>query len=665
MVFAIFDLRMVFLMASVGMLCFCLGSCDKNKVSRLEQALHEAKENKDELLRVLARYSSDPGDSLKYRAAVFLIENMPGYRFNDGEYISVYGDYFRALRYSSKGPEDILDSMANAHRHLNKDVQTVKYDIEVIDSAFLCGNIDQAFDAWEKFPWAKNYTFDDFCEHVLPYRIENERLTPWISLFYDRYIHLVDSLKTDNPISVASLLRDSIVNANGRPKFTMKRPPGYPMIDPPAAAFLTGSCDDVAQFAIALFRTFGIAASKEFMPMWGNNNVGHSWTGLMDHRGEYHYTDLFERILFVSEFAPNRSAQKAKVYRKTYSKNWEGLEILRDKVPGTPGLFSEDEYRFVDVTPLYANNLAHLSLREPDLYAVDDFPKIAFLCAISWQEWTPVAWETVKSNKSVQFRNVDAGAPLRIGYYEEDKLKFLSPPFILHKQSRTPVFYAGDAETENITPFSKYEVEREKWLRDRMVGGCFEGSDNILFKNPDTLHIIRKQPYRLFTEAIVDSSKKYRYMRYKGRPGSHCNVAEIVFLSGNDTLSGKVIGKEGAFRDREAYAYTSAMDGLIETSYDHATGGEGWVGLELDTAARVTKILYAPRNHGNYIKPGDEYELFVDERDGWRSLGGMKAGADSLFFENVPKNAFLYLKNHSGGTEERIFVMQEGKQVFK
>lgn len=52
-----------------------------SKTSRLEQALNLAEENRGELDKVLAHYSSDKKDSLKYKAACFLIENMP-YRFS-------------------------------------------------------------------------------------------------------------------------------------------------------------------------------------------------------------------------------------------------------------------------------------------------------------------------------------------------------------------------------------------------------------------------------------------------------------------------------------------------------------------------------------------------------------------------------------------------------
>ena len=51
---------------------FC---CSCTAPSRLETALRQSGANRSELEKVLAHYE---GDSLKYRAACFLIEHMPG-----------------------------------------------------------------------------------------------------------------------------------------------------------------------------------------------------------------------------------------------------------------------------------------------------------------------------------------------------------------------------------------------------------------------------------------------------------------------------------------------------------------------------------------------------------------------------------------------------------
>ena len=53
---------------------FAITACTNN-MSKLEEALEKAKKNRSELLKVLEHYKND---SLKRKAAEFLIENMPG-----------------------------------------------------------------------------------------------------------------------------------------------------------------------------------------------------------------------------------------------------------------------------------------------------------------------------------------------------------------------------------------------------------------------------------------------------------------------------------------------------------------------------------------------------------------------------------------------------------
>lgn len=54
------------------------GGCDPTYPPKVQQALNEAGANREQLVKVLAHYSKNPADSLKLRAAEFLIGNMPG-----------------------------------------------------------------------------------------------------------------------------------------------------------------------------------------------------------------------------------------------------------------------------------------------------------------------------------------------------------------------------------------------------------------------------------------------------------------------------------------------------------------------------------------------------------------------------------------------------------
>lgn len=68
----------------------CVRSNSCEETASLESALRQAGANRAELEKVLGRYSAEPGDSLKYQAAVFLIENMPGHSYYAGRQLDHY-----------------------------------------------------------------------------------------------------------------------------------------------------------------------------------------------------------------------------------------------------------------------------------------------------------------------------------------------------------------------------------------------------------------------------------------------------------------------------------------------------------------------------------------------------------------------------------------------
>ena len=65
-------------------LVYLFSGCRKNPVL-LEEVLAYSGANRPELEKVIAHYARNPEDSLKLRAAVFLIENMPGHYAMEGQ----------------------------------------------------------------------------------------------------------------------------------------------------------------------------------------------------------------------------------------------------------------------------------------------------------------------------------------------------------------------------------------------------------------------------------------------------------------------------------------------------------------------------------------------------------------------------------------------------
>ncbi|HUU97612.1 MAG TPA: transglutaminase-like domain-containing protein [Phycisphaerae bacterium] len=75
-----------------------------------------------------------------------------------------------------------------------------------------------------------------------------------------------------------------------------------------------------------------------------------------------------------------------------------------------------------------------------------------------------------------------------------------------------------------------------------------------------------------------------------------------------------------------------------------------------DADTQITKPMIV-------VEPGKTYELFV-WRDGWQSLGKQTAGDEPVSFDNVPAGGLYWLVAEGSRRLERIFTIEEGKQVW-
>ena len=88
------------------------------------------------------------------------------------------------------------------------------------------------------------------------------------------------------------------------------------------------------------------------------------------------------------------------------------------------------------------------------------------------------------------------------------------------------------------------------------------------------------------------------------------------------------------------------------------------MGIDFGKQVKIDKIIYYPRNDGNCIEIGDEYQLFYWRDNRWQSLGRKKANDIALTYHNCPLNALFLLRNLTKGKEERIFTYENGEQVW-
>ncbi len=650
---------------------FCSISCQEKKgnATSLNSALELAGENRSELEKVLSRYGKSPGDSLKYKAACFLIENMPYYSYYEGELLDNYLTYFHLLNENKKNgisPLTLSDSIIGMFGHFSLDYLQQKKDIQEIDSAYLCNNIEWAFKVWQEQPWGKNVSFDDFCEYILPYRIGDEKPEYWRKEFYEKYNDLLDPLRypnatnSDDPISAVHLLMQHIAKKEDV-CFTTIAPTSLPHVGASVSLFKSGSCRELTDYAIYVCRALGIPCHIDFMPIRGNDNVGHFWLSYYDKNKELYAQDFPDGVRKVRTNGIQNDP-KTKVYRYTYSLNKKMNDEMHSLETSLPQFFEHPT--FIDVTYPYAKYyIEKFCLPASKIYNKNTIARIAYLCSSQFQEWVPVAW-TKFDQEGLIFNDIQKGDIMRIATWKDNRLVLQSDPFRIDPYSNEVTFYSCKDSLQDILLYSKCETWSETPFRDRMLGGVFEGSNDINFTDKDTLFLINQVPERLNIKLKVKLKNKYRYVRYRGANGTYCNVSEVAFYeSTNDTipLRGRIIGTPGSFDPHE---YTNVFDGKTWTSFDYEDKTGGWTGLDLGKPKIVSQITYSPRNRDNYIRPKDEFELYYCDKE-WKSLGVKVSNSDSLVYKNVPRDVILYLDCHNRGRQERIFTFENGKQIWR
>lgn len=646
--------------AILASICFLCSNCTFQKPlsNNLEDALSAAKINRIELEKVLNHYSND---SLKYEAACFLIKNMVFHFYYDGKELTKYRKYFSCFPYTRKSPSELVDSLVKADGEFQPQKLQVKRDICEVDSAYLVRNIDHAFKVWREQPWGKSICFSDFCEYILPYRIGDEVLTDWREDIYNEYNPLLDSIRqmpeASDPFFAAQVLLDSL--AKDMIYFSGVFPHG-PHIGPGVVKWRSGDCKELADIVEYVFRAVGIPCGTDVMMMRGDNNAAHFWNFVLDKNGNTYEVE-FPNPPFKS--ATELWNPKAKVYRTTFSLNMDMVKHMNKSMDAIYPSFRMPLFK--DVTPVYAGEWNKtLTLPHDVLYSEVSPKDILYLCLSCRNEWIPVAYTHVEKD-SIRFRDIEGDVIFRLATWNGEELAMCSDPILFEKTSGKIRYFTPGKEQATVSIYFKYHLYNETYIF-RMPGGVFEGSNDFTFQKSDTLFLIKDVPERLYNTLYIHSDKKYRYVRFKGAPGSHCNIAEIAFYdseSSGQLLKGRIIGTPGCIQQDGSHEYTNVFDGDPYTSFDYLHPDNGWTGLDLGTPHTINRIVYVPRNRDNFIRKGDNYELLYWENRRWNSAGCKKAEADSLLYR-IPKGSLLYLINHTRGYDERIFEYKDGKQRF-
>jgi hypothetical protein len=652
-------------------------SCMPDRDDRdLRLALATAGDNRTELQKVLDHYSS-PGDSLKLEAAEFLISNMRyGYYFS-GEQLEVYDQvfpHFDTIR-NSDGVLSVMEKFAEKHGPLTLASLDLMEDQRMISAGYLIRNIDQAFEAWNSYPWARGVPFELFKTAVLPYRVDSEIPEDWRTMYRQHLSWITDSLS--DPSDRKEVF--ALVNRNFIDPFKIVASWGYPLT--PRHSLLlryrVGTCWEEANTMIGAMRALGIPAVRDFVPSFANLRYGHTWAALVDDDGStywiYRDDELYPRNdnpvpASYSRWEPkDRMAYRGiwkvdtlryvpKIYRQHQSVSPDPVIQEIQNYPDELVDFFRSR-RLEDVTSVYLPNASDLSLELPNAPPDIDLCYLAIFRrdTIPFQ---PIAVSTLRSGIA-DFANLGQNVVYFPVGSQNGKFIPLAPPFILMDGERRDFVPDLDSRV-HVTLYRKNNLfARIVRHAARMVGGYFEVANVPDFSDARVIHRVGDVAPLYMTEVPLQLAHDFRYARYVAPENTDGDVAEIEFWSEAGLLRGKLIGSPG----RVGNELENIADGDWDSHFKMDDEGNYWVGFDFGRPVNISKLRYCPRNDTNMIMPGNRYELFYWDW-GWKSLGQQVATETKLEYRDVPADALFWLHNLSGGNEENVFTFEDGIQVF-
>lgn len=610
-----------------GAVLSCLAAC--THPSGLERTWERAGKNRAELEKVLRHYGDD---SRKHRAALFLLEQMADCYSWSGTNI----DTLKRLKQLSglPGKEAWTDSVKKAWNFPQLLSCTKVYDAQVITADFLIRHIDHAFAIWDSRPWSKYYPLEEFIRHVLPYRLGDEPLEDWRESYYMHFANRVDSIYSGGDVIRKTQAVETIINRDGFQWNEL-----FPSLPHLGAGYLfrhrLGSCRESCDFTLYLLRALGIPSVTDHYIVSPHTSGMHWWNAVRDTTGSL--------VPFWLE--------ESKVGREMDDGRPKG-KVFRLEFGG----------RTCDVTSEYfGRNVARVRIGS-DIRA-----SRILLCVFSCGRLVPVGQGEVHRGE-VAFHDLEPGIRFFPMYqHQSGDLRFAGHPFCVDSLGST-VFYVPDKWNRTRAllrrKYAFHHHLKERGLR--MAGNRVTGSSRRDFRFPDTLFTFPRTLKTNRHVMVSASNRPVRYLRWDAIPSRfNVSVAEIAF---HEYGTGRKLPFRLLDLPSPVYGHgvSNMTDGDVLTTYQAKEHGPQTQVFDLGGIYRLSDMLYIPHNDGNYIEPGDTYELFYQNgSEGWKSLGRKTADADSLVYEGVPGNAVFWLRDLTKGREEQQFVLDgQGEQSF-
>lgn len=610
--------------------------------------------------RELLRLYED-SSPLKVKAVRFLIENMDAHYSISGDAVHNFHQYMDSI-FTLPIEKDSYYRAAYDTAYMRYGKNMMKEIIEINDtvlvtSEILKRHVDAAFCMWNQ-KWSGSYDFDHFCNYVLPYRIDDEPLCDWRTKYIEegmpKVAHLSDS--QENAFYVYGTYAAINTNIPEGLYYMDYYTPTYPLdkLD----KLRMGICRDYVNLNIARLRALGVPAAKDFAPQWGNRSLQHEWAVILPNKDTFF---PFGQNDPLGEHFFNRGEYTTpKVFRKMYAKQTQMKALCEAEEP-IPDLFRSPT--LMDVTDKYTPTCNVVV----NLFRVKEVlqRKWIYLATFDNSEWRVVAWGRRKGTKAFFEKMGKSIVYLPVYCTEGQQLLPAGHPFLVTEDGEVKPLVADTAHRQTVRLTRKYRFTY--WLKElcrRTEGGRFQVANNEDFSDSVTIATIGSVRESRFHSLPTTCDTTYRYFRYLSPKGSYGNMAEVEMYDslGNRPTIKRMFGMRYAVGTSRL---EKLFDGDVLTCYNRQFPDDGWAAVEFEEPQHISEVRFLPRNDDNFIREGEQYELYYWDGRRFASIARMEGNREGvLYVDNVPTNALLLLRNHTKGKEERIFTYENGEQVW-
>lgn len=616
-------------------------------------------------------------DSLKYEAACFLFNNI-NYHYPD------------TWMQSDNNFEEFVQEMNNIYSKMDNTPSIIypledtipipikEHDTKKINWKFLIDHIDNAFTVWRKSPFAKNLSFDEFKEYILPYTsIDNLGVNVSGKCLNQAFQNIL--MKDSSYSRTVQNYNNFISYAKKIRKNTSEYPYGniYDL-------FCENGTDCVgsAGYACNILRSIGLPLVVEY-------NIAYScWSGRHFHCNFYNDStncwQTFSPEVSIPGELDLSKALTLNIYRLLFKAQPETPYFLKQKDEYVP-----EELSHPCIKDVSRNYKETVSIKLPFNFT-KTHNNLAYLAVFTNDEdgIIPVTWGRINNLKdSIIFDNVVLDNVYFPIYYPTERYEAFANPFYITKNScgQILIHYIKPNKNEkpihNVIINRKFPVKKNILETDsNIVGGYFWAANQEDFKDSVTLYSITNTPDYWFKEYMLNNNQAYKFYGFTAStpyslllsklewitqssfnypnpiPPSplHCLVPNDTVLLKKDVKLVQLIDSLYE-EDDEAYVY----DNNMQTCPNRLSN----IILALDSPRIITQVRFSLWNAENGIKPGNTYDLYMWDKK-WKYIETQTAQYEYLSFKTLYHNRLYWLHNRTEGKEEMPFLIIKGKQRF-